>query len=758
MAGTPVATRVKTPDSGGNWYARLPFAKFVEAWWVRIPARLRPYSRTLWAAWGDGIYLTAWPRAAAILPLAALLLGFSAGATHLSPLTIADSLSSSIPAVAFLQMVPLLFLGVFLGSLSANLGLALVIGYGLGDFLISGPVLTVARPGVLSSLFELRVPQLLSYALFFGVLVTPRVLSNSLLSPLYRRVSSQRLPGALLRAAATATVMMLLVYGWTLMAPFALRVMWSWPGQIPPVTPSYFQNTLNPWLPLMAGVAMVLRTVLAWRTRHDQPVVARMARLRREAELADQNLKWTRRCPPWASSVATAAASTLLIAAMLSTWLLAALVFLGFLLLDVLRRSVLPRVSFWQWWTTKVTIAPLVLRLGASVVLTYFLTLELLKVPGWAAGSNGIPGQFGAELMCLALGVAVMFLLTPAAHAALPAAFTPITLPRSAMRATAVIMLLAWALFATPQAFAICLDPACCFGDNNNAALGVAGMGLGLGGMGMGPGDGTGDDGGEGGGGPANAAGGEGASEGEAAGGGDGGAAGAAAGDEGASEGEAAAGGDGGAAADAAGNEGASEGAGAGGGDGGGGGSDASQALGDAEAAQAQAEGQAAAWQAEAEAAQAQAQAEADAAMAQAQAQAAADAQANAQAAAAQAQAEAQAAALQAEEEAAQAQAQAEAAAALAQAEAEAQAEANAQAQAQLSAAQAQAEAQAAALQAEQQAAQAQAEADAALAEAQAQAQAQASTSQNSTSGSGGGGSPNPDVEEEKPLKNPNNP
>ncbi|HSB74162.1 MAG TPA: hypothetical protein VLC12_00850, partial [Terriglobales bacterium] len=587
MAGTPVATRVKTPDSGGNWYARLPFADFVETWWVRIPARLRPYSRTLWAAWGDGIYLTAWPRSAAILPLAAMLLGFSAGATHLSPLTIADSISSSIPAVAFLQMVPLLFLGVFLGSLSANLGLALVIGYGLGDFLISGPVLTVARPGVLSPLFDLRVPQLLSYALFFGVLVTPRVLSNSLLSPLYRRVSSQRLPGALLRAAATAAVMMLLVYGWTLMAPFALRVMWSWPGQIPPVTPSYFQNTLNPWLPLVAGVAMALRTVLAWRTRHDQPVVARRARLRRGAELADQNLKWTRRCPPWACSVATAAASTLLIAALLSTWLLAALVFLGFLLLDVLRRSVLPRVSFWQWWTTKVTIAPLVLRLGASVVLTYFLTLEFLKVPGWAAGSNGIPGQFGAELMCLALGVAVMFLLTPAAHAALPAAFTPITLPRSAMRATAVIMLLAWALFATPQAFAICLDPACCFGDNNNAALGVAGMGLGLGGMGMGSGDGTGDDGGEGGGGPANAAGGEGgsegaaagggggdgggdgaanaaggegASEGEAAGGGDGGAAGAAAADEGASEGEAAASGDGGAAADAAGNQGASEG------------------------------------------------------------------------------------------------------------------------------------------------------------------------------------------------------
>ncbi|HEX6908225.1 MAG TPA: hypothetical protein VF154_16535, partial [Terriglobales bacterium] len=364
-------------------------------------------------------------------------------------------------------MVPLLFLGVFLGALSANLGLTLVIGYGLGDF-IAGPVLT-ARPGLLNTLFELRVPQLLSYALFFGLVVTPVVLGDSLLSPLYRRVSAKRSPGALLRTAASAVVMMLLVYGWTLMAPFALRVMWSWPGQIPPVTPSSFHSILNPWLPLVAGIAVVLRAVLAWRARHDQTVVERIARRRRDAERADQNLKWTRRCPPWARSVATAAASTLLTAALLSGWILATLVFLGFLSLDLLRRTVLPRVDAWKWWTGKVMIVPAILRLGASVVLMYYITLEVLRVPGWAANANGIPGQFGAELVSLALGVAVTFFLTPVTDTAFPAALKPVRLPRSAMRATAVMMLVAWALFAAPQAYAICLDPACCFGDNSNA-------------------------------------------------------------------------------------------------------------------------------------------------------------------------------------------------------------------------------------------------------------------------------------------------
>ena len=778
-----MATPVKTPNEVGKWYRRVPSAGFVETWWVRIPGKLRPYSRILWVAWGDGTYLTAWPRAAAILPLAVLLLGLLAGATHFSPLTIADRIGSGIPAVAFLQMVPLLFLGVFLGALSANLGLTLVIGYGLGDF-IAGPVLT-ARPGLLNTLFELRVPQLLSYALFFGLVVTPVVLGDSLLSPLYRRVSAKRLPAALLRTAASAVVMMLLVYGWTLMAPFALRVMWSWPGQIPPVTPSSFHSILNPWLPLVAGIAVVLRAVLAWRARHDQTVVERIARRRRDAERADQNLKWTRRCPPWARSVATAAASTLLTAALLSGWILATLVFLGFLSLDLLRRTVLPRVDAWKWWTGKVMIVPAILRLGASVVLMYYITLEVLRVPGWAANANGIPGQFGAELVSLALGVAVTFFLTPVTDTAFPAALKPVRLPRSAMRATAVTMLVAWALFAAPQAYAICLDPACCFGDNSNAGLGVAGLGLGLGGMGMGPGDDTGDDGGDGGGpsdaaggegasqggasagggdggggdggGASDAAGGEGASQGGAAGGGSGGAAGDAAASEGASQGGASAGGDGGGSGGAAGDAAASEGASQGGAAGGGDGADAAQAQAEAAAAEAQAEAQA--LQAEQEAAQAQAQAEADAALAQAQAQAqaqaAADAQAQAEAAAAEAQAEAQA--LQAAQEAAQAQAQAEADAALALAQAQAQAAADAQALAEAAAAEAQAEAQA--LQAAQEAAQtqAQAEADAALA----QAQAQASTNQNPTSDSSGSGSSNPDIsnyEEEKPLKNPKDP
>src|SRR5436853_2455366 len=62
--------------------------RFVDLWWVRVPARLRQFSTLLWAAWSDGIYLTAWPRLATFLVFAVFLFGFVEGSTHWSYRTI----------------------------------------------------------------------------------------------------------------------------------------------------------------------------------------------------------------------------------------------------------------------------------------------------------------------------------------------------------------------------------------------------------------------------------------------------------------------------------------------------------------------------------------------------------------------------------------------------------------------------------------------------------------------------------------------
>jgi hypothetical protein len=51
--------------------------RFVDFWWVEIPSKLRRYSVMLWAAWSDGVYLTAWPRLALVLVCAVFLFGFT---------------------------------------------------------------------------------------------------------------------------------------------------------------------------------------------------------------------------------------------------------------------------------------------------------------------------------------------------------------------------------------------------------------------------------------------------------------------------------------------------------------------------------------------------------------------------------------------------------------------------------------------------------------------------------------------------------
>ena len=48
-------------------------------WWERLPNLGNRFSRLLGAALGEGVYLTAWPRFAALAPISALLFGIAAG-------------------------------------------------------------------------------------------------------------------------------------------------------------------------------------------------------------------------------------------------------------------------------------------------------------------------------------------------------------------------------------------------------------------------------------------------------------------------------------------------------------------------------------------------------------------------------------------------------------------------------------------------------------------------------------------------------
>src|SRR3954464_10065788 len=121
--------------------------RFVDFWWVTIPAKLRRYSLLLWAAWSDGIYLTAWPRVATVLVFAVFLFGFVEGGTHwryrtivgtngfagnvLAPMATANDWGGPTGLV-FADNLLLLMIAIAVGTISSNLGLTMVVGYALG--------------------------------------------------------------------------------------------------------------------------------------------------------------------------------------------------------------------------------------------------------------------------------------------------------------------------------------------------------------------------------------------------------------------------------------------------------------------------------------------------------------------------------------------------------------------------------------------------------------------------------------------------
>jgi hypothetical protein len=480
MGSTAAPLKKNIPPQG--WRSRLFSPELVEFWWLGVPRRLRPYSAILSNAWSDGIYLTAWPRAAILLPAVVLLFGFFEGVTHWSPLTVSNtSLSTTLVAVSLMQIVHLLIIAAVLGSLSADLGLMLVVGFALGDYLIAGPFLTLPVWDPVAGFLYLRLPQLYSYGILFALAVAPNLVSAGLLRPLNQKLRGDGLTSWIIRLVASGLVTAFLVFSWTVLAPLTLRIQWSWTGGTPPTSVFDYRSMMNPWLPLAAVAGVVARAFLVRRARGNVVLRERMRKLWQQAIDADRQLKWPRRQPAWLRAAGIALLSTLLLAGLIASWLLALLVFAVLLAICLTRNCVLPKVSPWMKWSRIVERVPAIVRLAAAIVATYFATLQFLQLPGMSAPANGIPGHFGAELISIGMGVIILTLLLPYIPASsLSAGMQPAPLPRAAIRA-AQALLLVWFVFSTVRAHAICLDPSCCFGDNPNAAMAVGIMALGIG-------------------------------------------------------------------------------------------------------------------------------------------------------------------------------------------------------------------------------------------------------------------------------------
>ena len=463
--------------------SRQRLFSLVEFWWLEMPRRLRSYSVILSSAWSDGIYLTAWPRAAIILPVLALLFGFFEGVTHWSPLTVSyTSLSTTVVAVSLMQIFHLLIIAAALGAFSADLGLMLVVGFALGDYLVAGPFLTLPNWNPVAGFFYLRLPQLYSYGIFLALAVAPNLVSAGLLRPLNQKLRGHGLASWIIRVVASGLVTAFLVFSWTELAPLTLRIQWDWAGITPPASVFDYRHMMNPWLPLAAALGIVVRAFLVRSTRGNALLRERIQKLWQQATAADRQLKWPRRRPVWLRAAGTALLSTLLVVGLIASWPLALLVFAALLVICLARTVVLPKVSPWMKWSRLVERVPAIVRLAVAIVATYFATLQFLGLPGMSAPANGIPGHFGAELISIGMGVIILtFLLPYIPVSSLSGGTRPAPLPQAAIRAAQALLLVCF-VFSTVRAQAICLDPSCCFGDNQNAAIavGIIAMGIGI--------------------------------------------------------------------------------------------------------------------------------------------------------------------------------------------------------------------------------------------------------------------------------------
>jgi len=439
----------------------------VLSWWTWPTARLQRVSKLLGAAWIDGIYLTAWSPATTLVSISLFLIGLFEGATHWSLLSTAGGVpSATIHAADFSQMLPLLFVAAICGAFSSQFGLVLVAGFALGDFFFAT---SEFNRGARNLIFQLYVPQLLSYLVFFLLAVSPTLTSKLMVASLPYRLKNHR---KLYNATSLLTacgVQGISVYAWTLATPMIVRTRWLWAGANPILAVVDYTGVLVPWLPLTAAVAVAVRAWLLVKAKRKLSLSFEDFD-RKHGVLA---LSDGPKHPQIAiRSIGLALLTTLLISGLFDNLFVACFIFVVILALFLTRDFLLARVPGWTQWSKIALKIPLVFRWAAAIVLAFVITRCILTTPGFSAAENGVPGAFGAEILSFLVSLAVALALTSVSSGAASTS-VPSKIARKGVQILAFLGL--FAILTRPAYAALCLDPACCFGGNSLlAALAVA--------------------------------------------------------------------------------------------------------------------------------------------------------------------------------------------------------------------------------------------------------------------------------------------
>jgi hypothetical protein len=345
------------------------------------------------------MYLVASRPLAAFLPLAVLLMSVLFGWLH--PLANGELYSGSLVLLILLALP---------GQFSAALGSWTLIGYVIGDFVLSGHSASAAAcyqcNGLVDELIRVREPMLLSYVLLFGLIAFVPFLATTLRRATVGRHPSGDLAWAALGVAVQAVVQGALVFVWTNAYPPLIRPIFTWVGSSPTIeviAPVQTQGMVLVALGVFGGAGRALLETLVPRF---SPGAA--------AAIATRQLRVVRAMPAraprvafWLSAPLGGAFLTLLTAGVIGSWLEAVLLFTVFTASFLLRRVVW-RVPVWADLMRRI---PLVVRLAAGAVASYAIATLVLQI-------SSEQTSFFPLVISTALSVLVIALLLPASPTA----------------------------------------------------------------------------------------------------------------------------------------------------------------------------------------------------------------------------------------------------------------------------------------------------------------------------------------------------
>lgn len=340
----------------------------------------------------DGVYLTRWPRAGALLPPLLLLLGFLLGWQH-PGFSKYITYTSSLPVMLFMLTV---------GSMGAGLGSWLGTGYVLGDLLLFDHGSTFFS---VTKLLQIYPPLLLSYILLAQLIVLIPLASQSLRQTILPRlkVGNQSLPLVALpvEAALQASIQGFLVFLWVNSVPTLIRPVFTWKGTQPPVAAIAPLQTNGHFLIILAILLTIGRAVLedhAAKTDNTH----RASRIA-EAVAATPTSRFSLPSPVKAASQALFL--TFLLSGLLSNGLQAFCLSIVLFLIFGARRSLYIAFPSWPQWMARI---PILLRLLVAGGLNFWIAGKIIQLY-WSISSN----TFLPILLSTGVGIILFSLLLP---------------------------------------------------------------------------------------------------------------------------------------------------------------------------------------------------------------------------------------------------------------------------------------------------------------------------------------------------------